>query len=54
LSKELRRRFGIETILADLFDYNVVLMAQILAPKVAIFILLTYGEDNPTDKANKL
>ncbi|KAH6662720.1 putative NADPH-cytochrome P450 reductase [Halenospora varia] len=54
LSRELRRRFGIEAILADLSDYDAASIAQIPSTKVAIFILSTYGDGDPPDNVNEL
>ncbi|CZR54924.1 related to NADPH-cytochrome P450 reductase (CprA) [Phialocephala subalpina] len=54
LSREFRRRYGAEVILADLSDYDVASIAQIPATKVAIFILSTYGEGDPPDNVNEL
>lgn len=54
LSRQLRRRFGVEAIIADLSDYDATSIAQIPVTKVAIFILSTYGEGDPPDNVNEL
>jgi NADPH-ferrihemoprotein reductase len=51
LAKEGKSRFGLETMIADLDDYDFEDLDQIPANKVLIFALATYGEGEPTDNA---
>lgn len=54
LSREVNRRFGIESLLADLSDYDAASITDIPVTKIAVFILSTYGEGDPPDNANEL
>lgn len=49
LARELHMRFGKETMAADLSDYNPETIALIPQTKLAIFIVSTYGEGDPSD-----
>ncbi|KAH9237050.1 hypothetical protein K456DRAFT_34166 [Colletotrichum gloeosporioides 23] len=51
LARELHQRFHLETMSADLSDYDADTIAQIPQTKLAIFILSTYGEGDPSDNA---
>lgn len=51
LAKEGHSRFGLNTLLADLEDYDYESLAQFPPEKMALFILATYGEGEPTDNA---
>ncbi|KAH6986579.1 FAD binding domain-containing protein [Ilyonectria destructans] len=51
LAKEGKSRFGLETIVADLADYDYDNLEAFPATKVAIFVLATYGDGEPTDNA---
>ncbi|RGP71158.1 nadph-ferrihemo reductase [Fusarium sporotrichioides] len=49
LSKECHLRFGLQTLCADLCDYDPESIAHLPQSKLAIFILSTYGEGDPSD-----
>ncbi|KAF7924562.1 hypothetical protein BELL_0099g00080 [Botrytis elliptica] len=51
LAKEGKSRFGLETMVADLEDYDYDNLDTFGEDKVAIFVLATYGEGEPTDNA---
>ncbi|KAL8796181.1 MAG: hypothetical protein Q9195_001514 [Heterodermia aff. obscurata] len=51
LSKEGSSRFGLKTMVADLEDYEYENLDTFPEDKVAIFVLATYGEGEPTDNA---
>ncbi|KAI0165474.1 NADPH-cytochrome P450 reductase [Xylariaceae sp. FL1272] len=51
LAKEGKSRFGLETMVADLEDYDYENLDSFPADKVAMFVLATYGEGEPTDNA---
>ncbi|KXJ92167.1 NADPH-cytochrome P450 reductase [Microdochium bolleyi] len=51
LAKEGKSRFGLETMVADLEDYDFENIDTIPEDKVVFFILATYGEGEPTDNA---
>ncbi|KAK7538127.1 cytochrome P450 reductase 1 [Phyllosticta citribraziliensis] len=51
LAKEGASRFGLKTMVADLEDYDFDNLDQFPEDKVAIFVLATYGEGEPTDNA---
>lgn len=51
LAKEGKSRFGLDTMVADLEDYDYENMDSIPEDKVVMFILATYGEGEPTDNA---
>ncbi|KAB2579553.1 putative nadph-cytochrome p450 reductase protein [Lasiodiplodia theobromae] len=51
LAKEGASRFGLKTMVADLEDYDYENLDVFPEDKVAIFVLATYGEGEPTDNA---
>ncbi|OBZ80807.1 hypothetical protein A0J61_11143, partial [Choanephora cucurbitarum] len=51
LAKECSQRFGVSCMTADLELYDLTYLDQLPKDKVAIFILATYGEGEPTDNA---
>ncbi|RKF61416.1 NADPH--cytochrome P450 reductase [Erysiphe neolycopersici] len=51
LAKEGKARFGLETMAADLEDYDYENLDHFPEDKIAIFVLATYGEGEPTDNA---
>ena len=51
LAKEGASRFGLKTLVADLEDYDYDSLDEFPADKVAVFVLATYGEGEPTDNA---
>lgn len=51
LRKELKLRFGLTTMLADLADYDFDNLADVPADTLFFFLLATYGEGEPTDNA---
>lgn len=51
LAKEGKSRFGLETMVADLEDYDFENLDAIPNDKVVFFVLATYGEGEPTDNA---
>ncbi|KAI9736429.1 MAG: NADPH-cytochrome P450 reductase [Claussenomyces sp. TS43310] len=51
LAKEGKSRFGLETMVADLEDYDYDNLDTLAKDKVVIFVLATYGEGEPTDNA---
>ncbi|ROW05081.1 hypothetical protein VSDG_00370 [Cytospora chrysosperma] len=51
LAKEGKSRFGLETMAADLEDYDYENLDCIPSDKVVMFVLATYGEGEPTDNA---
>ena len=51
LAKEGKSRFGLETMVADLEDYDFENLDTFPEDKVVIFVLATYGEGEPTDNA---
>ena len=51
LSKEGSQRFGLKTMVADLEEYDYDNLDQFPEDKIAIFVLATYGEGEPTDNA---
>lgn len=51
LAKEGKSRFGLETMVADLEDYDFDNLGSLGEDKVAMFVLATYGEGEPTDNA---
>ena len=51
LSKEGSQRFGLKSMVADLEEYDYENLNQFPEDKVAIFVLATYGEGEPTDNA---
>lgn len=53
LAREITSRFGQETMAADLSDYDPASVALIPGEKLAIFILSTYGEGDPSDNTTE-
>ena len=51
LAKEGKSRFGLETMVADLEEYDYENLDTFPEDKVAMFVLATYGEGEPTDNA---
>ncbi|KAH6676726.1 NADPH cytochrome P450 oxidoreductase [Halenospora varia] len=51
LAKEGKSRFGLETMVADLEDYDYETLDTLPEDKIAMFVLATYGEGEPTDNA---
>lgn len=51
LAKEGHARFGLKTMVADLEDYDYENLDTFPLDKVAVFVLATYGEGEPTDNA---
>lgn len=51
LAKEGSSRFGLKTMVADLEDYEYENLDTFPEDKVAMFVLATYGEGEPTDNA---
>jgi len=51
LAKEGKSRFGLETMVADLEEYDFDNLDTLPKDKVAMFVLATYGEGEPTDNA---
>ncbi|OQU97042.1 SnoaL-like domain-containing protein [Cladophialophora immunda] len=51
LAKEGHSRFGLATLVADLEDYDYENLADFPRDCIAIFVLATYGEGEPTDNA---
>lgn len=51
LAKEGHSRFGLNTMTADLEDYDYENLDQLPDDKIVFFVLATYGEGEPTDNA---
>jgi NADPH-ferrihemoprotein reductase len=51
LAKEGSARFGLKTMVADLEDYDYENLDTFPEDKIAVFVLATYGEGEPTDNA---
>ena len=51
LAKEGSSRFGLKTMVADLEEYDYENLDKFPEDKVAMFVLATYGEGEPTDNA---
>ncbi|KAI1337402.1 NADPH-cytochrome P450 reductase [Xylariaceae sp. FL0016] len=51
LAKEGKSRYGLETMVADLEDYDYENLDAIPEDKCVMFVLATYGEGEPTDNA---
>lgn len=51
LAKEGKSRFGLETMVADLEEYDFENLDTLPSDKIAMFVLATYGEGEPTDNA---
>ncbi|KAL2855266.1 hypothetical protein BJX68DRAFT_253836 [Aspergillus pseudodeflectus] len=53
LAKEGHSRFGLQTMAADLEDYDYETLVNFSPEKVAVFMLSSYGEGEPTDNAEQ-
>jgi len=51
LAKEGSSRFGLKTMVADLEDYDFDNLDSFPDDRIAMFVLATYGEGEPTDNA---
>lgn len=51
LAKEGKSRYGLETMVADLEDYDFENLDTVPEDKILMFVLATYGEGEPTDNA---
>ncbi|KAL7273119.1 hypothetical protein RUND412_004040 [Rhizina undulata] len=51
LAKEGSARFGLKTMVADLEEYDYESLDVFPQDKIAVFVLATYGEGEPTDNA---
>jgi NADPH-ferrihemoprotein reductase len=51
IAKEGQSRFGLKTMVADLEDYEYENLDKFPDDKLAVFVLATYGEGEPTDNA---
>lgn len=51
LARELHQRLGLDALSADLSDFDSKTIALLPKSKMAIFILSTYGEGDPSDNA---
>ncbi|KAL9109915.1 MAG: hypothetical protein Q9227_005438 [Pyrenula ochraceoflavens] len=51
LARECQSRFRLNTLVADLSDYEPDTIAQIPSDKIVILVLSTYGEGDPSDNA---
>ncbi|KAF7194888.1 NADPH--cytochrome P450 reductase [Pseudocercospora fuligena] len=54
LSKEIRQRFGKKALAADASDYEPASIAKLSETKVALFIVSTFGEGDPSDNIHDL
>ncbi|KAH6718218.1 hypothetical protein BKA61DRAFT_545277 [Leptodontidium sp. MPI-SDFR-AT-0119] len=53
LARDCRRRFGLDVLVADLSDYEPSSISNISNTKIAVFIVSTYGEGDPSDNATQ-
>ncbi|KAI9661865.1 MAG: hypothetical protein M1821_009104 [Bathelium mastoideum] len=51
LGRDLRLRLGLESLTVDLSDYDAETIARLSNDHIAIFLLSTYGEGDPSDNA---
>ncbi|EHK22188.1 uncharacterized protein TRIVIDRAFT_71556 [Trichoderma virens Gv29-8] len=51
LAKEGKSRFGLETMVADLEEYDFDAIDTVSSDKIVFFVMATYGEGEPTDNA---
>lgn len=51
IAKEAKSRFGISSLVADPDDYDFDCLEKLRSDQLAIFVLATYGEGEPTDNA---
>jgi NADPH-ferrihemoprotein reductase len=53
LVRDCRSRFGLDALSADLSDYDPSSISSIPTSKLAIFVISTYGEGDPSDNATQ-
>src|ERR1700722_15656754 len=53
LVRDCRSRFGLDALSADLSDYDPQSISNTPSTKLAIFIISTYGEGDPSDNATQ-
>jgi len=53
LAKEIKQRYGKTTLVADMSDYESDSVARIPDSKLAIFIMSTFGEGDPSDNVHE-
>ncbi|KAJ1960108.1 hypothetical protein IWQ62_004355, partial [Dispira parvispora] len=51
LAKEASQRFGIKCLVTDIEDCDMALLNQLPSDHLAVFLMATYGEGEPTDNA---
>ncbi|KAJ1929077.1 hypothetical protein IWQ60_001478 [Tieghemiomyces parasiticus] len=51
LAKEATQRFGLRCLVADLEEHDLTVLHQLPRDHLAVFLLATYGEGEPTDNA---
>ncbi|KAG0173593.1 NADPH-cytochrome P450 reductase [Apophysomyces sp. BC1034] len=51
LAKECKRRWGVDSMVADLELHNLAYLDQLPNDRLAIFVMASYGEGEPTDNA---
>ena len=51
LAKEIHSRYSLDTLTADLSDYDSETISQLPQSKLVVFLLSTYGEGDPSDNA---
>jgi NADPH-ferrihemoprotein reductase len=54
LARDCQRNFGLQAMAADLSDYDPDTLALIPNSKLAVFIISTYGEGDPSDNTTEL
>lgn len=54
LAKEIRQRFGKKALAADVSDYESASIGKIPSSKLAVFIVSTFGEGDPSDNLQGL
>ncbi|EME43116.1 hypothetical protein DOTSEDRAFT_72482 [Dothistroma septosporum NZE10] len=54
LSKEIRQRFGKKALAADVSDYETTSIGDVPSSKLAVFIVSTFGEGDPSDNLQDL
>lgn len=54
LGRELLQRFHFDALVADISDFDPETIAEIPKSKVAVFIMATYGDGDPSDNATEL
>jgi hypothetical protein len=54
LAKEGKARFGLETMVANLEDYDLHNLDAFPRDKIAIFVMSTYGEGEPPDRRSSV